>query len=187
MDTTIKIKRVSRILRYLTILYLCLGPICTAMFWINNGQPISSFFQIDIWPEGLIAEDILKPIVSLSPLNKMLAFLVTLIPNLFSVLALYFLARLFRRFEQMEFFSQSTVGNLRKIGFSLLAGQIAHPFYTALISLVLTVSNPPGQRLIAVAFGAKEFSWTALSLVIILASWIMDEGRKIQEEQAATI
>lgn len=186
MNTSIKIKRVSRILRFLTILYLCFAPISTAIFWICNGEPIHPMLNINIWPEGLIADELLKPIAQLSLSTKILAFLVSLIPNVFSVLALYYLARLFHCFESLEFFSQNTVNALRKIGFSLLAGQLIYPFYTALLSLTLTISNPPGERLIASAFGTTEFNWTAMSIVIILASWIMDEGRKLQEEQAAT-
>ncbi len=187
MTSSLKIKRVSRILRYLTILYLCLGPILTAIFWICNGEPIHPLLHIRLWPEGLIADELLKPIPTLATSIRILAFLISLIPNVFSVLALYHLARLFHLFEEMEFFSQNSVGALRRIGCFLLAGQLTFPIYIALLSLTLTISNPPGHRMIATAFGAAEFSWTAVAIVIILASWIMDEGRKLQEEQAATI
>jgi hypothetical protein len=187
MDTRSKIKRVSRILRYLTLIYLCAGPISKAIFWITNGEPLHPFFKISIWPEALIAENCLRPIATLAPMTKILGFLVSLIPNIFSVLALYYLARLFKLFEGLEFFSQNSVSLLRKIGFALLGGQLIYPIYTALISLTVTISNPPGERMIATAFGTAELSWTALALVIILASWIMDEGRKLQEEQEATI
>ncbi len=187
MTSNLKIKRVSRILRYLTIFYLCLVPILTAIFWICDGQTIHPLLNIHLWPEGFIADSLLTPIPMMATSTKIFAFLVSLIPNAFSVLALYFLAKLFRLFEEMEFFSQHSVGTLRRIGFSLLAGQLTFPIYTALLSLTLTLSNPPGQRVIAVSFGTAEFNWTALALVIILISWIMDEGRKLQEEQAATV
>ena len=187
MTSNVKIKRVSRILRYLTIFYLCSLPISTAIFWICDGQPIHPMLSIRLWPEGFLADAPLTPIPMMAASTKITAFLVSLIPNIFSVLALYFLAKLFCLFEGMEFFSQQSVRALRRIGVSLLAGQLAFPIYTALLSLTLTISNPPGHRIIAVSFGAAEFNWTALSLVIILVSWIMDEGRKLQEEQAATV
>lgn len=187
MNSNQKIKRASRILRYLTIFYLCLIPTLTAIFWICNGEPIHPALQIRLWPEGFLANAFLTPVSMLSTSTKILAFLVCLIPNVFTVLALYFLANLFRLFEGMEFFSQHSVGALRRIGFSLLAGQLTFPIYTALLSLTLTISNPPGQRVIAAHFGAAEFNWTALAIVIIVISWIMDEGRKLQEEQAATV
>jgi hypothetical protein len=182
-----KIKRASRILRYLTIVYLCLIPALTAIFWICNGEPIHPALHIRLWPEGFLADNLVTPIPQLSAMTKILAFLVSLIPNIFTVLALYFLAKLFHLFEGMEFFSQNSVAALRRIGFSLLAGQLTFPLYTALLSLTLTISNPPGQRMIAASFGAAEFNWTALAIVIIVISWIMDEGRKLQEEQAATV
>lgn len=187
MTASNKIKRVSRILRYLTILYLCMGPICTAIYWISGGEYTYPLFNIRLWPDGMFPVEVVKSLSNLTISTKTLAFLVCLIPNVFSVLALYHLAKLFRLFEGLEFFSQSTVGALRKIGFYLLGGQLTFPLYTALLSLTLTISNPPGQRILAVGFGVVELSWTALAIVLILASWIMDEGRKLQEEQEATI
>lgn len=187
MSSSIKIKRVSRVLRYLTIVYLSLGPMSTAIYWISGGAINYPLLNIRLWPDGMFPSEVMKSLSDLAVSTKILAFLVCLIPNVFSVLGLFYLARLFRLFEGLEFFSQNTVGALRKIGLYLLAGQLTFPFYTALLSVTLTFSNPPGHRIISVGFGVVEISWTALAIVLILASWIMDEGRKLQEEQAATI
>jgi hypothetical protein len=39
----------------------------------------------------------------------------------------------------------------------------------------------------AVLIGVGDFAKLAVGLLIILVAWIMDEGRKIQEEQELTV
>lgn len=182
-----KIKKLSKILRMIAAIAMIGTPILVAMFWINQGQPIAPWLKIDLLPEGLAHAEYLRPIADLQPIYRLAGFLVSLIPAGITVLACYYLSRLFGLFEKMEFFSAASVGCIRKIGWTLLIGQMIHPFYVALMTLALSISNPAGERFIAVELGAAEMKMIAIAAGIILISWIMEEGRKLQEENAATI
>jgi hypothetical protein len=55
------------------------------------------------------------------------------------------------------------------------------------MTLALTFNNPPGQRMISIGFSSTDFSEIVTALMIIVVAWIMDEGRKLKEEQALVI
>lgn len=181
-----KIIRLSALLRYTALALLGIAPLFTAMFWISNGEQVFPWIKYTL-PEGITNQALFRPIAELSPFHKLFGFIVDLIPTCFFMAALGYLARLFRLFSQQEFFTASSVQCIRRVGIILLIGQLFHPFYIALLSLALTISNPPGSRLIAVEVGISELGMIAVAFGIILVSWIMDEGRKLQEEQENTI
>ncbi len=56
-----------------------------------------------------------------------------------------------------------------------------------LISLCLSMANPPGHRVIALTFDAVSIAILITGSIVILISWIMLEGAKLEEEQAHTI
>jgi len=184
---TAKIKKLSKVLRFIAAIAMISTPVLVAMFWINQGQPFAPWLKIDLLPEGLAHQEYLRPIADLKPIFRLAGFLVSLIPAGITVMVCFYLSQLFAIFEKMEFFSEASVGSIRKIGWTLLIGQMIHPFYVALMTLVLSISNPAGERFIAVELGAAELKMIAIAAGIILISWIMDEGRKLQEENAATI
>lgn len=185
MNSAKKISRLSRILKWATLIVLCGMPIFNAGYWITSGYPfLEPWYQINIVPKF----SLMPSLADMSALNKFCGFLVTLIPTGVSMIALGFLAKLFRLYEQLEIFSRENVQCLRRLGFTLLIGQAVYSFvYFPLISLALTISNPPGQRHISITVGDQQLAMAAIGLAIILISWIMEEGRKLQEEQAATV
>ncbi|MCP4221111.1 MAG: DUF2975 domain-containing protein [bacterium] len=49
------------------------------------------------------------------------------------------------------------------------------------------MQNPPGQRILRIGFGSDDITKLVIGLLIILVSWIMNEGRELQEEQQYTV
>ncbi len=179
-----KIREMSRILKILFMIAACSLPVLNAGYWITSGYPFLPGWAVSgPFPhfEGIV------PLSEMSGLIKFLGFLVTLIPTSFNVFAFVLLSKLFRTFENLEFFSKSSVQCLRKMGYCILLNQLIYPVFCALISFTLTMSNPPGSRMISISLGTPQFSLLIIGSIIILISWIMDEGRKMQEEQAATV
>jgi hypothetical protein len=104
------------------------------------------------------------------------------------MLALYWVSKVFHLFEQLQFFTQKSVRTLRNIGLVLFINSIIHAtIYSGLMSLVLTISNPPGHRHIMISFGTDELTLIVISTILLLLSWIMKEGSKLQEEHEATV
>ncbi len=185
-DSAKNIRLLSRILKCLFLSAAFALPIITAGAWISDGYSfLKPWVEWSIYPE--ISQATIKPLSEMAASTKLLGFLASLIPVAFQTVALALLAKLFGLYERLEFFSKESVTCIRKLGFCLLIGQLVYPFYLALLSLALTISNPPGQRMISAAFGTEQLNLVVIATIIILISWVMNEGRKLQEEQAATI
>lgn len=180
-----KIRGLSKVLRYVAVLALFLLPIGNAGYWITNGYPFLGNVEWNMVPK--ITDVPIPALSDMSSEMKFFGFLVNLIPNAFAMLALFYLAKLFRLYEELEVFSAKSVKCIRHLGYVLLIGQLAHPIYYGLITLTVTIANPPGKRMISLALGTEEIKLMAIAAFVILISWIMDIGRKLQEEQEATV
>lgn len=181
-----KIKHVSLIFRYSLQLIFILMPLLLAIFWINAPHPLariaphSSFFLSYI-PGGL---NILYP---LSAQTKILGFAVSLIPLSINLIIIYLLISLFKQFSNNEIFTINNVRTIKRIGYALLIGQLLSPIHQALLSAVLTWSNPPGMRTISVSFVGTNIGIILTAVLLILISWIFAQGAEIQEEQQYTV
>lgn len=180
-----RICRMARLLKWVVVGLMMFLPLLTAGYWMLDGFPGLTLFQVRMIP--YLGEAVIPALSQLSPPVKFSAFLVTLIPVGVAMLALDALRRLFNYYAQLEIFSQNCVRCIRRFGWTLLIGQAIHPLYCGLISLVLTSANPPGQRMLVVSMSLMQMGILAIAAAILLVSWVMEEGRKLQEEQAATI
>jgi len=185
MDTKSKIFKLSRFLKTASLAIVFALPLFTAGWWITNGYTFMGDFASCLQPFPSMKG--MKPVAELSAFLKLCGFFTTMIPTAFNMLTFFFLARLFKLYETFEFFSFRCVRCIRNLGITILTCQIVYPFYFALLSLALTISNPPGERMIAVSLGSEQIYLMIVAGAIILASWIMDEGRKLQEEQESVI
>jgi hypothetical protein len=187
MTTKEKIRTLSKALRYVSYFLLILAPLFNIGYWVTNGYEFlgaewSSAFQM-MFPK--ISEA--QPLAQLSSELKFLALLVTFIPFGIFMLAVMFLGKLFKLYEEFKIFSAAAVRCIRSLGITLLIGQLLHPIYYGLFTLTMTISNPPGHRSIGISYGSDQFLLLMIAAIIILISWIMDEGRKLEEEQTATV
>lgn len=180
-----KIRYLSRFLRFSCILGIIIAPALNAFYWIQDGFRIVSFSKTKWFFQ--FADAPFTAMDELSPLLKFAGFLVDLIPYTFFLFSLLILMKLFKLYEKLEFFSKKNVRYIRQIGLILVVSQIVHPFYVILHSFILTISSPPGQRVIMLAYGPNQIKTLFLAFVIFLAAQIMEEGRYLQEENSATI
>lgn len=97
------------------------------------------------------------------------------------------LARLFDLYAGGEFFGSGTVACYRAVGWGLIAQQVLSLPEGGLLAVILTWNNPVGERLVTVSVDDANISLVVVGLMIILISRIMDEGRKMREEQQLTI
>lgn len=178
-----KIQRTSWFFRMVFQLIFVILPLITITVWIYapnsvtllGGQISLHAFQVHI------------PVVQMTLGTKILGFIVDLIPLTVNLFVLYFLIKLFRLYEQGEIFTLNNVHYIRNTGYALLIGQLINPIYQALLSLILTWHNPKGMHYISISLSGTNVGVLLGSLLVILISWIMAEGYKLQEEQQLTI
>ena len=185
MDNSRKIRKLSRFLRYCCIFGMIAAPLLNAFYWIHDGFRIF-YFEKTKWMVKFADAPYLS-IEELSQWLKIEGFLTDLIPYFFFLTIMLIMTRLFTRFEKLDFFSSYTVKYIRQIGLVLVLSLIAHPFYVALHSYVLSLPNSLGQRVVVFAYGPNEIKILFLALIAFLAARIMEEGRRIYEENSTTI
>jgi len=97
--------------------------------------------------------------------------------------------KLFNRYSHGELFTPQIVSSIRRVGYMYFATTVVGGF--SRINLLHTMQSNNWHPALT------NFSWAWLSLLcvtavfpgflIIFIAWIMDEGRKIQEEQELTV
>jgi hypothetical protein len=153
--------------------------------WIVAPLPVLLPFHMRL---GVIPSFYLTLIPQAFDFNtKLAAFLVTSVPLAIKLMLLYFLVKLFRLYEQHEFFSAKNVYYIRRIGYALLMEQIIRPLSDFVLGFVLTSGNPPELRYAGMFITEINMELFLMAFLIILVSWIMSEGHKLHDEQQLTI
>lgn len=177
-----KIERVSLIFRVIFQIAFVLQPILLILFWLNFPSNIFTNIQTGTININFIPHNVVI-LYTMTWSIRLLGFFISLIPLIPIELIFYFLIKLFRLYEKSEIFSMKNVKYIKYIGYTMLLAQIINPFYQGIISGVLTWHNPHGHRYATITFSGTNIAIIFTAILIILISWIMAEGVKLNEEQ----
>jgi len=86
----------------------------------------------------------------------------------------FVLNRLLRSFARGNLFTARNINGIRWLGGLVIGDWVVVKFLEAFASR-------------SVAVGFDDFAKLAIGFLVVLIAWIMDEGRKIQEEQELTV
>jgi len=177
-DDRRRIQRVSRHFRLLfTALIFCI-PALDFLYWAFFNHLPNGFIELP----AAVATNQTLPYSSLA-----LAFCVSLIPVSVAMFGMVTLTKLFKLYENAIVFAAENVKYVRRLGYILIYWVIASAIFTTLISIVISFANPPGQRMMVAEFQISDLSTLLIGAIVILISWIMEEGRKLEDETAHTI
>jgi hypothetical protein len=177
-----KIQRVSLFLRVFFQIAFVSWPIVLIMYWGFAKYSIPSFaYFIRLIPDGL---EILHPITTT---DAFWGFIIGLLPTTIIMMILYFLIKLFKLYEQSKIFTTLNVKYIKNIGITMLIGQGVNLIYEALITFALTFHNPAGHKIASITFGTFDVYNIITAIMVIVISWIMAEGCKLQEEHQLTV
>lgn len=187
-----KIQSVSLFFRVIFQILLVVLPLMLILAWVVAPEPLKclgGLIDISVIPRPYTNMHIQGMLIlhTLTVTEKLFGFMVSLIPLVVQLVVLYFLIRLFRSYERGDIFSLKNVYSIRNIGYTLLIGQLLNPLYEFLMGIVLTLNNPGGQYYVAVKLDQTNFGVVLTALLIVIVSWVMAEGYKLQEEQQLTI
>lgn len=171
-----RIQQVSKRFRALFIILMFGIPLLDAGYWLFFNQLPKTLIELPF----MVSQE-------LSLLTRTLALLVSLLPVGTATFGVYTLARLFGLYGKAVIFTAENVKHFRTLGYTLLFWVVARLIYLPLLSLILSFTNPPGQRIVAAGFYLLDVTALVTGAVVLLISWVMDEGRKLEDEQAHTI
>jgi len=186
-----RIQRFAKLFRAIFFATLVLSPVIMAVLWLSGGEILLGDGGLTT-TIGLVRDNVSldaahAPAFPLAWGQRWLGLGVGLIPLGATMLCLWWLVRLFSLFSTGEIFTGNTVKYIRRTGWTMLAGVALMPIHEALLTLVLTMHNPPGERLITISLESGDARDLLIAGIIILVSWIMDEGRKLRETDELTV
>ncbi len=126
--------------------------------------------------------------VAWTPLSQFVGCIAQLIEYGPFIGILYFLSKIFHRYEIGAIFTMTNAQCYYQIGKLLFFDALlAQPISGCLWVLAVTLSNPVGKRCISFTIGTPNIMALLMGLLVIFISWVMIEGSKIQDEQQLTI
>ena len=172
-----RIQRISRRLAGLCVL-LAIGVLVAVVLYWTLADATSMGWR---WLGGITEPRELTPAVRIVGLAAML------LPVAAVIAGLLHLRRLFRLYSGGLMFGAKNVAALRGVGWSCISFGAAQVLFRPLVSVGLTAFNPAGQRVVTVGVDTGTVVALVLGGVFLVITWVMDEARKIDEEQALTV
>jgi len=173
----------QRLTRWLNI--ACLGLII--------GLPLGSlliWFQWESWGHvlayrvGLATERIPQ---SLTMTQTVLGSAVTLIPVGIMIFGLVRLRCLFLSFSRGAIFTTENVRAIRVFAWCVVAIQIVKFLTEGLASMVITMTNPPGQRALVLQLSSDQVLWLFVGLIFVVIAHALEEGHRLADDSAAIV
>lgn len=102
--------------------------------------------------------------------------------------------KLFTRYSHGELFTESVVSSIRRIGYAYILMVLAGAVSLTVLTVLNHSSNIPHpvrtnsvNPLWPIRLFTLAFSGALPAFLIIFIAWVMDEGRKMREEQELTV
>ena len=178
LDNRERIRRSSRRLRWVITVALVLVLAYPIMFWGGFNWLMT---MVDL---GVSPVEIHLPV----PVSGLLlGLLASTGPVLAVAWGLTNLRRLLVEYECGRIFQPAAVACIRRIGQACLAWVAARLLFDPLSSVAVTLHHPEGQRNLAISNEAIDVSALLLGCVVLLIARVMQEGQRLQEENAQIV
>jgi len=169
-------------------LYLLFTSIC---WLLPFAIAFLTFFKIDAMIDYGLFDRIISGTQITSTdytlLHRAVIFSIQLLPLSVTVLICHKLARLFHLYEKGVLFEIENIKIIKQISLLMITGELLQLLYQPLITAALSFNNPAGQRFASITLGSTNASTLITALVILIASWIVNEAHQLKNEVQLTI
>ncbi len=180
MDNLLKIKKFSKNLQLLLSSLVVIIPLYYISYWA----------LVNYLPETLINVNIPPTPVSPNELSiklQLIGFIASFLPLSALLYVLINIRKLFSFYREGMIFSFEHVILFKKTAKALLLWVVLSMIYESVKSVIFSVGNPPGSRVITVGFGSAEITILLVGVIVFIIAWVMDEGRFLNEENKLTV
>jgi len=178
MQNRERIQQASKRLHTLLLIIFWIMPVITAVVWLFMNRLPETMYR------NMLPYFVSVPL----PLSaRLMGFVVVMIPTGVAMFGLYYLMRLFQLYEQGQIFRLDNVRCFKKLSRVLIWWFVAGIVHKSLLSVALTLHNPPGQRMITLELGSPDLTALLVGGILAVIAWVMEEGRKLQEDQDLTV
>lgn len=166
----------------------------TMCFAVAIGGALAELLLAWVWLSPHLVETLVAPHVGLgaAPVTadataRLIGFIVSMLPLSVLFYALHQAYELFDSFRLGNLFTASAPLRLRRIGFSMLALAVLKPLTDALLSMVLTMGNAEGQRMLVIGLGIDDYMIAVFGGLILAIGHVMVEAGRIAEDSREII
>ncbi|VFQ44612.1 DUF2975 domain-containing protein [Desulfoluna butyratoxydans] len=180
MDNLSKIKKHSKRFHLLITFFMAAIPLYYLLYWIFINQLPNEIINVNTTATPLIPNHLPASL-------RALGLLCSLLPLSALTYGLMNLRKLFAYYNKGEIFSFEHVRLFRSTAKALVLWVVFSILYESAKSVIFTMGNPPGERVISVGFSSPELTSLVLAGIVFFIAWVMDEGRALSEESQFTV
>lgn len=180
MDNMSKIKKVSKLFNLLLTGLLIILPIYYILYWLFINSLSESLINVNIEPIPECSN-------TLSVNLQIIGFISSLLPLSALIYGIIHIKKLFSFYEEGIIFSLEQVMLFKKISKALALWIVFSIIYESIKSIIFSWDNPVGEHVLEIGFNGNQIGILAISIVILVIAWIMDEGRILNEENKLTV
>lgn len=125
--------------------------------------------------------------VALDAGTRLTAFAASMVPMAVLLYLLHQAYELFDAFRLGQVFSPQAPIRLRRIGSCILALALLRPITSSLLGLILTWTNPPGQRILALSLSIDDYMIAALGGLVLAIGHVMSEAARMAEDHSQIV
>ncbi|RBP81237.1 DUF2975 domain-containing protein [Marinomonas rhizomae] len=176
MQQSSKIKYLSSFIHFILSISIAIVPVYYVSYWFFiNQYPIMSANSSPIEAHALPLE------------MQAIGFISSLLPLSTLILILLNVRKLFSYYKEGIVFSMTHVSLFKTTSRLLLLWVFLSIAYESGKSVIFSWSNPIGERGLSIGFGSEQLIVIIVATFIYVISWIVDEGRKLAEENQMTV
>ena len=176
MNSPSKIQRLSTTMSLCCTLIMVVIPMYITWFWFTFEQHTHDL--------TIARPSVLIDMQYIKSYQLLIAWVYSLLVAGILVYGLSRLRKLFQLFRGGVFFSDEAAGYLHKFGIALFATALFKPVTSSVLSLLLTMGNPEGEKSLVVEFGSTELFTIFIAGTFMAITWILREGNRLAKENA---
>ena len=180
MDNLSKIKNFSRSFHLLISFLMVMIPLYYVLYWIFINYLPEKLITVNIHPTPLIPN---KLPVKL----QIIGFFASLLPLSALTYGLVNIKKLFSFYKEGIIFSFEHVSIFKNTANALVLWVVFSMIYESAKSVLFSVGNPPGSRVVEVGFSSAEITTLLVGGIVFVIARVMDEGRILTEENRLTV
>lgn len=178
MAVATAVVRASRWLALFCTLAIWLLPLAVAVYWVL-ADPRTLAFQAKLPPHALIVDPASWQRVAGAAVTEGLLAM--------ALIGLWHARRCFRLFADGRVFTADAVACLRRFAGWIAAAALGGIVGGALLSMLLTLQNPPGARFLSIAVGTDQVFMAFFAGLVWLMASVIGQGRALAEENAGFV
>jgi len=180
MKNTDRLKNLSRTYTALLTLSMWLAPSYYLVYWIWLNDLPETFITVNVASVPLVDHP-------LSMALRGIGLAASILPCSALLYGLFHLRRLFVMYREGVIFSDDQVKIFKKIAWALVGWGLLSVVYESAKSILFSYGNPPGQGVVTASFDSGTVTSLIVAGTLLVIAYVMEEGRRLVEENKLTI